>query len=486
MDEIGIGKFGSAELQPLLREVDGPVGSFKTQEQIKAAAKIQAVESGNLEGVSFQACPPLDDLDQKKIRQESVRAWGIWQNLNPDIEVLTPEERGLQAYANRIIWQATLVEASRRAYLTEQGQSRDDLQFCMDNIKRSIEELYPNPDMQIAAKCLNLFIPKIELLEKSDNKDLKVLANDFVSEYGFIKEIPADFQGALNPKKAAVLQEILKNKYSAIFEQLKNEFSEINNEVLPQVTSRFLELVGLEVVEEDGSRAGWGIEETTQRTGFLVRPEDRVIECGKRSKEITWPAFERLMVHEAGVHATRTENGYRAGSELLALGIGDYEDAEEGVAILFEKIWAGTATKADLVDRDDYRYLVAAYAAGAIDGQFHDKDATFQFITKLNRLSLMANAFKNDAELDIEQMTREAREAMFEHVYRAFRGMPEGVVMTKDMLYKEGKIKLVRYINESKLSMQELYDFLTSGKFDPTNSEHLDIREAILSVKAVA
>lgn len=481
MNEIE--KFGFTELQPLLKEVSGPVDSFRMQEQIKADAKKQAVETGNLERVSFQACPSLDNIDQKKIRQESVRAWGIWQNFNSDIDVLTPQQRGLHAYASRIIWQATLVEASRRTRLIEQGESRDDLQFYRGMIAHSIDELYPKPDMIITAECLNLFIPKIESLIKSDDEKLKALAADFLSEYGFISEIPSHYPEMLDSQKAEALQEILKNKYVATFEKLKQEFSEINNQILSQVTSRFLELVGLAEVKEDGSLVGWGVKETTERNGFFTRPEDRVIECGKRTKEITWPVFERLIVHEVGVHATRAENGYRAGSELLALGIGDYEDAEEGVAILFEKIWAGTATKADLVDRDDYRYLVAAYAAGAIDGRPHDKNATFQFITKLNLLSLVANAHKKGIALDVEQTTIEAREAMFEHVYRAFRGMPEGIVMTKDMLYKEGKVKLVHYINESKLSVQELYDFLTSGKFDPTNSEHLAIREAILDAK---
>lgn len=481
-----IEKFGHTELYPLLKEVNGPVDSFKAQEQIKAAAKKQAIETGNLRGVSFQACLPFDDIDQKKIRQESVRAWGIWKNLNPDIDALTPGKRGLHAYANRIIWQATLVEASRRAYLIEQGQSMDDMQFCRKMIARSIDELYPKPDMRITAECLNLFIPKIELLTKSGNGELKALTEDFLSEYGFISKIPPYSPEALDRQKAAAIQEILKDKYADVFEQLKLEFPEINNQLLPQATSKFLELVGLAEVGEDGSRTGWTVEETTERNGFSTRSENRVIECGKRSKEITWPVFERLMVHEVGVHATRAENGYQAGSELLALGIGDYEDAEEGVAILFEKIWAGTATNANLVDRNDYRYLVAAYAVGAIDGQPHDKDATFLFITKLDRLNLLANAQKKGEALDIEQATIEARETMFEHVYRAFRGMPEGSVMTKDMLYKDGKIKLVGFVNENKLSIGELYGFLTSGKFDPTNDEHLAIREAIINVKVTA
>ena len=476
---LPIEKFADTEVKPLLREVDGPIDSFKVEEEFKEAVLSQAVEKGNLEGVSFQACPPLGNLEQKKVRQESLRAWRIWQNLNPSNRPYTPEEIALIGYASNVIWQATLVEASRRTFLAQKGQSSDDPVFCEAMVKRSIEELYPHPELEIAAESLSLFIPKVEVLAQSTDGRLQFLAEELLNKYPFIKEIPQRAPEVLDPRKEAALKEILKSKYQAAFNQLKEEFTEINNQILPQVCTRFLELAGL-------ADTGWVIEESKDRNGFYTRSKDRVIECGKRSKEITWPAFEKIFgVHEVGVHATRAERGYQAGSEPLALGLGNHQDAEEGVAILFEKTWGGTTSK-PMIDRGDYRYLTGAYASGVIDGRPHDKDETFQFITRLNQLSLLAAKCQKGEAADIEEVTRSTRLSMFEHVYRAFRGMPEGIVLTKDLLYKKGKVKLIRYINESNLSMEELYDFLTSGKFDPTNKEHLKLREAILHGKATA
>jgi hypothetical protein len=470
---LNIERLAPDEVGPLLREVDGPIDSFKVEEAFKDSAKSRAIQTGSLEGISFQACPLLSNLDQKRIRQESLRGWRIWQNLHESRDEFTPEELAFADSAERVLWQATLVEASRRAYLAEQGVSNDNLDFCRSMVAQSIEELYPQPNMDITAQCINLFRPKFGVLEQSGRDDIKNIASDFLISYPFVQEIAEVEVEKFDPAKEAALKELLLEKYQPLFEQLRSEYPEINNQILPEVTTRFLELAGL-------AKTGWKIEPTQERNGFYTRPQDKVVECGKRSKEITWPAFERLVVHEIGVHALRSERGYEVGNDLLAIGIGDYSDAEEGIAILFEKIWAGTATK-DIVDRDDYRYLVASYASGVMDGKFHGPNETFKFITELNIISLCANSAKKGEDIDLDEIIEKARKTMFEHVYRAFRGMPDGIVLTKDTVYKTGKIKLTRFINNSNFSTQELYDFLTLGKIDPTNEEHVEIRKAILS-----
>jgi hypothetical protein len=105
---------------------------------------------------------------------------------------------------------------------------------------------------------------------------------------------------------------------------------------------------------------------------------------------------------------------------------------------------------------------------GAMDGGEHSPQETFDFMTQLMTVSRIA---RNPAEFttyrDVEAALKASRAEEFEHLFRSRRGMPEGIVLPKDLAYLGGKVKAINLINRTPLETTELYDYWASGKFNP-------------------
>jgi hypothetical protein len=63
----------------------------------------------------------------------------------------------------------------------------------------------------------------------------------------------------------------------------------------------------------------------------------------------------------------------------------------------------------------------------------------------------------------------------FEHVFRAFRGMPEDRVYFKDTSYLVGKMNILQFLASTEASASTVLDFMDQGKFDPNNPLHIEI-----------
>lgn len=459
------------DLTPTAERVDGPVGSFKAAN--KKILRVQALETGIIAG-NFQDCSPFSDSQQKAIRQEVVVIKGISEIFSDTLSdtpgMLSPESQAMRFYAGRVVNEAVVVEAARRAFLSEQGQVSDSVEFCKQNIKRSAEVLYPPISRELALDCLGLFHERIQGLK--EEPAAQQLTEDFLRQYAFMDEAANRRPVALNEQVQAELQEYLKERFAQPFEQLQEEFEEISNDNLVDVTQRLLDLLGF-------TARGWkAVDAREDRVGFFVNPITKEIEVGERTKKITWGAFEQLMVHEVGVHASRSENALDAGQKALARGWLGYESPEEGLTTLFEKVWSGKASRSDVIDRDHYRYVIASFAAGALDGQLHDIQDTFDFSIKLNMISRLSSQAKKDEPIDLHEAEQKARAQMFEHVFRTFRGMPEGCVMTKDVVYFDGFCRMVKHFNNTSSATKDAAKFLR-GKYNPFDPLHAKTVEAL-------
>ena len=75
---------------------------------------------------------------------------------------------------------------------------------------------------------------------------------------------------------------------------------------------------------------------------------------------------------------------------------------------------------------------------------------------------------------------------VYAHVNRIYRGSlgNEHVgVFTKDISYHKGFIEMARYIQaqvEDGKSVSDIMTFLLSGKFDPTNSKHIEYISSVM------
>jgi hypothetical protein len=425
---------------PVGESLDGPVSSFSFQnkETILDHAKSTGVIKSN-----FQDCGPFSNAQQKAIRQELITLRGIsdvFGNIfSTPLNELDADQLSSRLYGERVTHEAVLVEASRKAYL-EQGGGNEE--FYKRMIQESQEALYPALDREIALDGLGLFHDRaIRILESG--LPASGFVDGLMQRYEFLTEAHGRHLPALQPEAMHRIRSMLNEQYGPVFEQLKSEFGEINNDMILEVTQRFFDLSGL-------SERGWQVSDERQnRTGFVVIAQDRTFGVGKRSKEITWKNYESLIIHEDS-HMRRAINAFEIGEKSLALGWLGYEASDEGLAMLKEKSWLGTASKNNVISRDHYRYILAAYATGVLDGRHHGIQDTYDFAVNISTLSLLSTKIKKGEKADINKVEIAARAQMGEHVYRLFRGMPAGVAMVKDVVYLDGYIKEVKAFNAAK------------------------------------
>jgi hypothetical protein len=423
---------------PTAEQINGPVSSFIYQNKEKI---LKDATSTGIIASNFQDCGPFTDREQKAIRQELVALRGI-SNIFADtfsssLEELNPEHLAFRFYGDRAIHEAVLVEASRRAYLEQGGRNEN---FNRSMIQKSQEAIYPSIDRELALDSLGLFHSRIMRILESD-LPITGFAQGVLERHTFFNEAVNREPISLKPEVMDEIKSLLDARYKDLFRDLREEFKEISNDNLVEVTKRIFEILG-------HIDKGWKvIDARDTRTGFSVIPQDMVFEVGNRSKKINWDGFESLMIHEDS-HIERGNNARDAGHKSLALGWLGYESSEEGLAMLKEKCWTGEASKNTSITRDHYRYILAAYATGALDGNKHGIQDTFVFAVNLNTISRAAKIKKTN-HIKLNTIEKAARAQMGEHIYRLFRGMPDGIALLKDVIYLDGYTKEVISFNKT-------------------------------------
>jgi hypothetical protein len=460
--------FVNDELPPVLGAVEGPVDSFVLDKQVKDAYKRQAIEDGNLQGADFSDCPAFDELEHKRARQEAKRALEIRHILAEEAGKPSLEDEIIADYAGMEVWRGVLVEASRRSSLARHGLSNDDPEYCRKMIRRAQDELYPAASRDIAMQSLHMFVPKLETLQASGNTDALALVEEVAQKYPFVAEAADVEVTELDPAKRAEIHAALKEKYDVPFAELQAEFGGITPENIVAITDQLLLKVGFAYIDEDGVHHGWRARDVSdKRTGFLANNKLETFDVGNFTTLPTWESYQKVAVHEL-IHAWRAIRG-KEYNTMLGSGLPGSAEVEEGWCMLVEDVWQGNE---EPLDRIHYRYSISAYADGAIDGQKHSIDETFQFASKLKAAELMAKRIDNGTPFNMEEVAKSSRKLVFEHIFRAFRGMPEGEVMRKDLAYKAEKVEIVDFINNFEGTGVEAFDYLMRGKFNPLNPKH--------------
>jgi hypothetical protein len=455
--------FYNNEALPLLRSVRGPIDAFTVRGEKEVLAR--AVETGEIEPGAFRNCAVFSDepeaLEQKRLRYEVHRATETLRLLG---EGKTPslDDRFAELYAQQNITRAVLVEAARKSILERRADPLTDRHAELYNrmLDTAQEELFPRPDRELANYASNVVL---ESAQKADPGQ----ADRLIAEYPFLAVEPSDLQLELSPDERAEWKDLLEEKYREPFAAARQvvESDDLSNATLARATRAFMEHAGLPMKPEREN--GWEVIEREDVAGFRV--EGNRLLCGRRKKEITWPVFEKLMRHEVGVHVTRAENGHRLGYEALQSGLPGYQGAEESLGILMEKL--GTDEPLDTIGRDHYRYLTVCYADGFLDGNPHAESETLRFVSRLF-------AAGKPGGLDNSEILATARKTTFDHVKRAFRGMPEGKVMYSNLAYLAGKPEIIKIIADSNRPAAEVLHFLQSSKINPADPSHIALMAA--------
>jgi hypothetical protein len=460
-------RFYAKEALQILRQIRGPVDSFTVTDEKEVLSL--AVESGRIEPGSFRNCAVFSDeheaIEQKKIRYEAHRAAEILKILEESREDISVGDWFAELYTQQTMARAVLVEAARKYIhdtkidtLTPRHEAL--YSHALDDAQA---ELFPRPEREVADYASHAVIEAARLANPDQ-------ANELIAAHPFLVVEAPSFTAELSFQKRGEWKALLEEKYEAPFEAAREAVSEdgLSNATLAAATVAFMKEAGFPIKTEDGD--GWEVIGRDDVAGFRVEPTSRQILCGRRKKEVTWPAFKKLMLHEVGIHAARAENGFKLGYDAVQNGLPGYQEFEEGLSILIEKL--STDEPLDSVGRDHYRYLAVCFADGFLDGERHTEEETLEFVSKMI-------AARKPNGLHDDGILLAARKTGFDHVKRAFRGMPEGKTMYSNLAYLAGKMNAIRFLASTDLPAAQVLAYLQAGKFNPTDELHVTLMKMV-------
>lgn len=190
----------------------------------------------------------------------------------------------------------------------------------------------------------------------------------------------------------------------------------------------------------------------------------RRIVIGRHRAPLAIQDLKGLFAHEVLVHAQRAMQGEKK-SKKLSVGLPGYLVAEEGLGVLVE-----SAINGQISNKVKDRYIDIALALGDTMRRPLSRQELYEvcYVREVAR----SVAYQRDTSLD------RIEKEVWEHVNRIYRGSLGNkyiAVFTKDVAYYKGFVRMARYIkrNAKEKSMNDLFTFLLSGKFDPNIPEHV-------------
>ncbi len=379
-------------------------------------------------------------------------------------------------YTSQQMNYAVLVEAARKLKIENNGDRRH-ARIYQQELDRVQSELYPDIEPSILDVITGLFKTRLDEVRLDTLPEVyHLFLSNFINQYPQLVTRPESPPNSpeISQDRVGELQQELHTRFKPAIEVVRQEVGgEITQKDMATVMNIFMCEIGLPMAENQDDYQGWLCEPDESFAGYRTNPAKRRMYAGRFSAP-SWSRFEELAIHEAVVHALRSENGAKIGAEAFRVGLPGNVMFEEGLGILFEQLWRGKI-KIELA-RDDFRYITVAYADGHIDGEKHNETETMHFISSM----MTAVEITNGASLDVNKLLDNARRLSYDHVRRAFRGMPPGTVLRSNLSYKHGKIEALKFVSAHPgISPADLIDYLLDGKFSPVNKKHVDIRRAL-------
>jgi len=275
-------------------------------------------------------------------------------------------------------------------------------------------------------------------------------------------------------KEAAEKMSVFLNeKYASVFAALDIESS--TDTINPNgIADRFEAALAVLADEHDADWSKWTVERNDEKDSLSVVAPSKKILVGMRRASVQPQQLKALFSHEVLVHGLRGVNGQKVSKEL-GTGLPGYLDAEEGFGVFVEYAISGKVSEKNID-----RYVDVAYALGQIDGKEHTRQELLKYA--------MQRAIDRNNQSESKKSMEDIEKEVYAHVNRIYRGSigNEHIgVYTKDISYHKGFIDMGRYvkgqIDEGK-TIEEIFSFLSNGKFDPTNPQHLAYIDEVSAV----
>lgn len=226
-------------------------------------------------------------------------------------------------------------------------------------------------------------------------------------------------------------------------------------------------------VNHNPAWARWKVKEKNDAT-MAAYPETEEFTVGM----LTPPCLPILakggIIHEL-LHALRTING-RKFNENLAIGLAGFRTYDEGFANLVGYAVAGMADIGP-----EILYSNIALALGSIDENPVSRSKLLRVAYNSSKVGWQATGGQGLLPLS----RKRGNFSFTTRIFRGGRGDDFGTiqpVFTKDIMYHEGYIRAERYfqkmLSEGK-SMDEIFDYLTLGGFNPEDSQHVEYVEKV-------
>lgn len=475
------------ELAPVLSGSPGPLEAFKLTPERDGALKAQAIATGVIPRGAFGYMAIFDESEVSLARQKRRREVKVGSEV---LRILTERDEELgtgdardQAvriaaglHARQQTNHAVVVEAARKLRIEAAEGELDPRNGAIyaGELDRAQSELYPDVDPVVSNGILAHLASELRDVDTSVlPADQRGFIDDFSDKYPVaVQEREAHVLAELSDERVAEFQEKLHRRYKPALDKVRAEIGELTVERLTEAMNIFMREIGLPMAADIDDHAGWLCDEDDSFTGFKTSPSSRRITRGRFSK-ITWERFDELALHEGVVHAERSENGAATDVEAMRTGLTGNSSFEEGLGLLMEQLFRGKVDQG--LSRDDFRYLTIAYADGHVDGQPHDETDSVRFISSF----MAASGVADGSPKPIADILKSKRSLAYDHVKRAFRGMPPGKTLHSNLSYKQGKIDVISFIASSEASAAEILDYLLQAKFNPLDPEHKPVLAAL-------
>jgi len=333
-------------------------------------------------------------------------------------------------------------------------------------------ELYGAPEKKEATSLLREEYDLLNTL-KDDDGVSQDLVNYLIATYEKIIPPDTETEEVFNKETERLAIEKYGQAIIGKYQQLFNFVDESESEDFDAAKLKELFITSLEWLKDNDDKDWdeWKVVEVDGTT-VSVNASKKEIKLPSRREAASKQDAKGLIAHELLVHALRAKNGYKTGDIELATGVAGYLDAEEGLGILAED-----AVNSELPEKAYDRYLDIALALGTIDGAHMNRKELFKI--SMARQTLRAQVKGTFEEAQLPSMEKR----VWTHIDRIYRGGPgddngtEQAIFTKDIAYYVGYKKMAEYITNKLASgdtTDDIFAFLSQGKFDPTNDKHLE------------
>jgi hypothetical protein len=356
--------------------------------------------------------------------------------------------------------------------VVESGPQNRDL--WAERYTNASVELFGAPDKAEAAREIGHQQTAFEAMRDDPNVDqarLDLVLSTYapiVAEEAAVIGDEVDQQHEANFKQAvAELRQVITERYEPVMQIVDAQEQELFDQ--PAIVRLFSDALAVMADIDDPVWKDWKVV-TNKSTAISVAGKEQEIRIPKNRAPIDATEAKKLLAHELLTHGLRSKNGSQPDNPRMLTGFPNYLDGEEPIAILMGA--AGSDEKVSATVHD--RYVDIALAMGVIGEQPKKRSELYDlaYTRKLVRL-------QHSGEPVNETALQKATSKYVDRIYRGSPGDDIGerqAVYTADIYYYRYKA-MANYIAEQLAAghnMNDLFDYMMQGKFDPTNSFHTD------------